>query len=80
MSERQLHREQHSMSMMYGTYAIVVTSMAYVSNVSYVVAFRQISIPIAVMMGVVGLGERLYPPKVLGVSITFAGLLAVALG
>ena len=46
--------------MMFGTYALVVASMAYVSNVSYVVAFRQISIPIGVMMGIVGLGEKLY--------------------
>ncbi len=67
-------------AMMFGTYALVVTSMAYASNVSYVVAFRQISIPIGVMMSVVGFGEKLYWPKLLGVAITFSGLIAVALG
>ncbi|WP_250658190.1 EamA family transporter [Alkalimarinus coralli] len=66
--------------MMFGTYALVVASMAYVSNVSYVVAFRQISIPIGVMMGIVWLNEHLYMPKLVGVAITFSGLLAVALG
>jgi drug/metabolite transporter (DMT)-like permease len=32
------------------TYALVLVSMAYVDNVSYVVAFRQLSIPIAVIL------------------------------
>ncbi|OZG70956.1 multidrug DMT transporter permease [Hahella sp. CCB-MM4] len=66
--------------LMFGTYALVVMSMAFVSNVSYVVAFRQVSIPLGVMLGIVGLGERLYIPKITGVFITFCGLIAVALG
>ncbi len=77
---KSLHHCLLTAIMMFGTYALVVASMAYVNNVSYVVAFRQVSIPIGVMMGVFGLGERLYTPKLLGVSITFCGLLAVALG
>ncbi|WP_020408531.1 EamA family transporter [Hahella ganghwensis] len=66
--------------LMFGTYALVVMSMAFVTNVSYVVAFRQVSIPLGVMMGIIGLGERLYLPKITGVLMTFCGLIAVALG
>ncbi len=66
--------------LMLGTYALVVLSMAFVSNVSYVVAFRQLSIPLGVMMAVVGFGESLRLPKVVGVLITVLGLIAVALG
>jgi drug/metabolite transporter (DMT)-like permease len=66
--------------LMFGTYGLVILSMAYVSNVSYVVALRQFSIPLGVVMGVVGLGERLHAPKLLGVAVTVGGLLAVALG
>ncbi|MDX1755417.1 MAG: EamA family transporter [Marinobacter sp.] len=63
-----------------GTYALVVWAMAYAEDVSYVVAFRQISIPMGVALGWYFLGESLYPPKVLGVAIILAGLLLVVLG
>ena len=66
--------------LMLGTYALVILSMAFVSNVSYVVAFRQLSIPLGVLFAVIGLGESLKLPKIVGVFITFIGLIAVALG
>ncbi|WP_421854985.1 EamA family transporter [Marinomonas sp.] len=66
--------------LMLGTYSLVILSMAFVSNVSYVVAFRQLSIPFGVLFAVIGLGESLKRPKIVGVFITFIGLIAVALG
>jgi uncharacterized membrane protein len=54
--------------------------MAFVDNVSYVVALRQFSIPLGVLFAVIGFGESLKAPKIFGVSITFIGLIAVALG
>ncbi len=62
------------------TYALVLIAMAHVSNVSYVVAFRQLSIPLGALLGVVLLKEPGHPPKILGVAILSAGLILVALG
>ena len=62
-----------------GAYGLVLASMAYVSNVSYVAAFRQMSIPLGALMGILLLKEPRYFPKLLGVGIVFAGLVLVAL-
>ncbi|WP_409419797.1 EamA family transporter [Marinomonas sp. RS-M-Aa-14] len=67
-------------ALMLGTYSLVILSMAFVDNVSYVVAFRQLSIPLGVLFAVIGFGESLKGPKIIGVAITFIGLIAVALG
>jgi len=64
----------------YLTYALVLGSMAFVKNVSYVVAFRQISIAVGAILGLVLLREPRYLPKLLGVALTFAGLILVAAG
>lgn len=66
--------------MIMGTYVLVVWAMAYADDVSYVVAFRQVSIPIGVGLGWFFLGEKLYAPKLLGVGIIVVGLLLVVLG
>jgi drug/metabolite transporter (DMT)-like permease len=63
----------------YLTYGLVLVSLAHVANVSYVVAFRQASIPIGVAMGVVWLREPLPAPKAVGVALLLAGLVLVAL-
>jgi drug/metabolite transporter (DMT)-like permease len=65
--------------MMLLTYALVVWAMATARDVSYVVAFRQISIPLTVALGITLLGERLTPPKLCGVGIVVSGLLLVVL-
>lgn len=62
------------------TYAIVLVSMAFVSNVSYVAGFRQLSIPLGAALGIVVLKEKLYPPKLTGVIIMFVGLVFLAMG
>lgn len=63
-----------------GTYVLVVWAMAYADDVSYVVAFRQVSIPIGVALGWRFLGETMCPPKILGVVTILAGLFLVVLG
>jgi len=65
---------------MYITYPLVLVSMAFVDNVSYVVAFRQISIPIGVGLGILLLNEPRYVPKFAGTALIFVGLLLVGTG
>jgi drug/metabolite transporter (DMT)-like permease len=62
------------------TYGIVLISMAFVNNVSYVVGFRQLSIPLGAALGILVLKETLHPPKMGGVIIMFMGLILLALG
>ena len=65
---------------MYLTYPLVLISMAFVANVSYVVAFRQISLPIGVVCGVWMFKEPGYTLKFVGITIIFIGLVLVATG
>jgi drug/metabolite transporter (DMT)-like permease len=63
----------------YLTYGMVLVSMNYVSNVSYVAAFRQLSIPLGALFGMVFLKEPRYLPKIIGIAAIFLGLvMAVA--
>ncbi|MCG6930173.1 MAG: hypothetical protein LJE64_06405 [Desulfofustis sp.] len=62
------------------TYALVLISMGYVTNVSYVVAFRQLSIPIGLILGMLFLKEIAYRPKIAAVVLLFAGVVLVGLG
>lgn len=64
----------------YFSYALVLVSLAFVDNVSYVVGFRQLSIPLGALLGIFVLKEVPHPPKIYGVIIMFVGLLWVALG
>jgi drug/metabolite transporter (DMT)-like permease len=63
----------------YLTYSIVLASMNYVSNVSYVAAFRQLSIPLGAIFGMALLKESRYLPKTVGIAAIFAGLVLAAL-
>jgi len=63
----------------YLAYTLVLFSMAFVSNVSYVVAFRQLSIPLGALLGVILLKEPFPPPKFTGVAVTLVGLVLVSL-
>ena len=54
--------------------------MNYVTNISYVAAFRQISIPLGAIFGMSLLKEPRHPPKLVGVSTIFIGLVMVAIG
>ena len=64
----------------YLTYGLVLASMNYVTNVSYVAAFRQLSIPLGALFGMVLLKEPRYIPKIIGVAIIFFGLILVGMG
>jgi len=64
----------------FATYGLVLSSMAFVRNVSYVAAFRQLSIPIGAFSGMLLLGEPPYRARITGVFIIMAGLIMVALG
>lgn len=64
----------------YLTYGIVLISLAFVDNVSYVVGFRQLSIPLGATLGVLVLKEKPHAPKLAGVAIMFVGLVLVATG
>lgn len=61
-------------------YALVLAAMAFVADVSYVVAFRQLSVPLAAAAGVLWLGEAPTAPRVLGVASVTVGLVLVAVG
>ena len=62
------------------TYGLVLASMAYVTNVSYVAAFRQLSIPIGAVLGLTLQQEPRYLPKIIGIGIVSVGLVLVGVG
>jgi drug/metabolite transporter (DMT)-like permease len=62
------------------SYALVLFAMNMVRDVSYVVAFRQLSVPIGAALGILVLKEPIRGPKLAGAAITTAGLVLVALG
>lgn len=62
-----------------GGYMLVLAAMQCVKNVSYVVAFRQLSIPIGATFGILLLKERFTWPKLTGLVLMAAGLLFVGL-
>jgi drug/metabolite transporter (DMT)-like permease len=64
----------------YITYTLALISLAYVNNVSYVVAFRQLSIPLAAILGIILLKESYYRPKIIGIVILMTGLFFVGTG
>lgn len=64
----------------YLAYTLVLVAMGFVTNVSYVVAFRQLSIPLGALMGMTLLGEARPFPRLVGIAVTFAGLVLVGIG
>jgi drug/metabolite transporter (DMT)-like permease len=64
----------------YLAYTFVLVAMGFVTNVSYVVAFRQISIVIGAVLGVMLLHEPRYANKFIGIAIAFVGLILVGSG
>jgi len=64
----------------YFAYTLVLIAMGFVTNVSYVVAFRQSSIVLGAIVGVTWLREPSYPCKMIGVASMFLGLLLVGIG
>jgi drug/metabolite transporter (DMT)-like permease len=62
------------------TYGLVLAAMAYVSDVSYVAAFRQLSIPIGAVLGLTLQQEPRYLPKIIGIGVVSVGLVLVGIG
>ena len=58
-------------------YGLVLFAMGYVTNVSFLQAFRQISLPVGFIAGVTILHEKSYWTKVVGVAVIAAGLLVM---
>ncbi len=56
-------------------YVLILLSMGHVSNVSYVQAFRQMSLPIGVLMGILILKESCHLPKMIGLALILIGLI-----
>jgi len=63
-----------------GTYSLVLTAMNFASDITYVVAFRQLSIPVGALMGMGILKESRTAPKFAGIFIMSIGLVLVAVG
>ena len=61
-------------------YGLVLFAMGYVTNVSFLQAFRQISLPVGFLAGVIILHEKPYRTKIAGVAIIVAGLLVMIFG
>lgn len=64
----------------YLTYGFVLASMNYVTNINYVAAFRQLSIPLGAILGMSLLKEPRHRPRMVGVAIIFIGLVMVVGG
>ncbi len=62
-----------------GGYALVLAGMTMAENVSYVVALRQLSIPIGAFLGIWLLKEPLTRPKLAGLLLLVSGLITVAI-
>jgi drug/metabolite transporter (DMT)-like permease len=61
-------------------YGLVLIAMAHVTNVSYVVGFRQLSIPVGALLGIALLKEPGDRPKYAGIGVIFSGLVLIGLG
>ena len=59
-------------------YALILIAMQYVTNVSYIQAFRQLSLPIGFLAGVLFLHEKSSATKIVGLTLILAGLVIVA--
>jgi uncharacterized membrane protein len=59
------------------TYGLVLVAMAFVTNVSYVVVLRQLSIPLGVLLGVAVLREPAHMPRLVGAGLVFLGVVLV---
>lgn len=61
-------------------YILILLAMAHVTNVSYVQAFRQMSLPLGVLAGIFFLHEKPGKPRLAGIVLVVLGLMIVSLG
>ena len=62
------------------SYTLVLAALAFADNVSYIIAFHRLSIPLGAALGILILKEQPYPTKITGVLVVLIGLACVALG
>jgi len=62
------------------SYMLVLVSMRYVTNVSYIHAFRQMSLPLGFLVGILLLKEKSSKVKIIGLSGIVIGLIMVSFG
>ena len=55
------------------SYSLVLIAMTYAKNISYIVAFRQLSIPVGAILGMILLKEPAHTPRIVGTIILFVG-------
>jgi uncharacterized membrane protein len=60
-------------------YVLILLAMKYVTNVSYIQAFRQMSLPLGVVAGVFILKERCSIPKLIGLILVVGGLIMTSI-
>ena len=60
-------------------YLLVLIAMPLADNVSYIQAFRQISLPLGMLAGVIWLKERPSPARLAGLGTMLAGLVIMAM-
>ena len=58
-----------------GAYALVLFAMQHVTNVSFIQAFRQLSLPLGFLAGVIFLHEKSSATKITGLLLILSGLL-----
>lgn len=61
------------------SYVLILIALAFARDIAYVVAFRQLSIPLGAILGMVIQKEPAFPPKIAGIAIVTVGLLLIAL-
>jgi len=61
------------------TYGLVLLAMAFAANVSYIAAFRQLSIPLGAALGFLIQKEPASPPRLVGIAILTLGLLLIGI-
>ena len=61
-------------------YGLILIAYGFARDVSYVVAFRQLSLPLGTLLGAVLLGEKVNPARLAGTALIIAGLVLVSLG
>jgi drug/metabolite transporter (DMT)-like permease len=59
-------------------YGLVLASMSFVTNVSYIAAFRQLSIPLGATLGFLIQKEPATPPRLVGIGVLVLGLVLIA--
>ena len=60
-------------------YALVLAAMTMVTHLSFLQAFRQMSLPIGMLLGIIILKEPAHRPKLVGMFLIICGLAAIYL-